>query len=133
MSSEACRLAAAEGRRERRRLAREAVGELPGLDTDRTSVVSLPINNAPTSVDADRSVVAGVLEEISTLESPRPALVAVAIALAAVLDNPKATTSKPAAAGALVNILNQLRKSAGDSKPKLAAVREMTKAKNGQA
>ena len=59
--SEACRLAAAEGRRERRRLAREAVGELSGLDTDRTRVVSVPINNPPISANVDRSVVAGCL------------------------------------------------------------------------
>jgi hypothetical protein len=42
--SEACRLAASEARRERRRSAREAVGELPGLDTDRTLPVPTPIN-----------------------------------------------------------------------------------------
>lgn len=54
---------------------------------------------------------------------------AAALALAAVLDNPRATSSKPAAAGALVNIMNQLRKSAQGAKPKLAAVRQMTTVK----
>jgi len=58
---------------------------------------------------------------------PRAGLAAAALSLAAVLDNPRATSSKPAAAGALVNILNQLRKSASGSKAKLAAVRQMTR------
>jgi hypothetical protein len=54
-------------------------------------------------------------------------LVAVALSLAAVLDNPRAISSKPPAAGALVNILNQLQKSARAARPKLASVRDMTK------
>jgi hypothetical protein len=129
--SEACRLAASEGRRERRRLAREAVGEPDVVDTDRTPLVSIPDCGASTG---GNSVVEAVSLEISDVGGhPRPGLAAAALSLAALLDNPRATSSKPAAAGALVNILNQLRKSAGGSKPKLAAVRQMTKAKNGQA
>ena len=124
---EACRLAASVARRERRRLAREAVGESPGLDMDRTRLVSLPINNAPTSVDAPRSVEAAVLAEVEALDSTRPALVAVAIAMARVMDNPKAVSSQPPAAGQLVAILNQLRKSAAGGKPKLASVRQMSR------
>jgi hypothetical protein len=110
--SEACRLAAAEGRRERRRLAREAVGEPDVVDTDRTNVVSMPIDNASISVNAETSVVAGVLAEVSTLESPRPDLVAVALALAEAMDNPKATTSKPPAARVLVSVLEKLHATA---------------------
>jgi hypothetical protein len=119
-------------------LAREALGsisnptpELPVLDTDRTRLVSIPDCGASTG---GNSVVEAVSLEISDVGGhPRPGLAAAALSLAAVLDNPRATSSKPAAAGALMNILNLLRKSAGGSKPKLAAVRQMTKAKNGQA
>lgn len=128
--SEQCRQAATDARRERRRRAREAVGELPGLDTDRTRLVSVPTGNPSTSDYVNTSVVAAVRDEISDIDChPRPGLAAAALSLAAVLDNPRATSSKPAAAGALVNILNQLRKSAAGARPKLAAVRQMTKKK----
>lgn len=39
----------------------------------------------------------------------------------------KATSTKPAAAAKLAELLNQLRSSAVVTKPKLAAVRQMTK------
>ena len=121
--SEACRLAASDGRRERRRLAREAVGEVSGLDTKRVLSVSVPPDDGATS---EVSVVAAVCLEISGMgANSRPGLAAIALSLAAVLDNPRATSSKPPAAGALVNILNQLRKSAVGAEPKLASVRRM--------
>jgi hypothetical protein len=74
------------------------------------------------------AVIAGTDQEMTDEEiaERRPGLVAAAVALAAVLDNPRATSSKPAAAGAQANILNQLRKTAGGSKAKLASVRSMT-------
>lgn len=78
-----CRLAAAEGRRERRRLAREAVGEHPTVDTDRTRLVSVPTDSSLTSVDADSSVESAVVAEVQALGSTvRPGLVAAAIAMA---------------------------------------------------
>jgi hypothetical protein len=89
----------------------------------------MPVNNASTCVDADRSVVAGVLAEVSTLESPRPDLVAVAIALAEVMDNPKATTSKPPAAGRLLQVLEKLHSTASKRQTTLAVVRSMTSEK----
>ena len=67
-----------------------------------------------------------VLGEISTLECFRPGLVAVALAMAAVLDNPRATTSKPPAAGRLVQVLEKLRMSSPACGRHLAAVRAMT-------
>ena len=159
---EACRLAASVARRERRRLAREAVGVrnlTPGSDSCRTRdgsasvdaerLVSMPTDNPNSfastefklstsdyaessgvaSVEAtpDSSVVAAVLAEVEALDSTRPALVAAAIAMARVLDNPKAVSSQPPAAGQLVSILNQLRKSAQGGKPKLASVRQMSR------
>lgn len=86
-----------------------------------------PINNPPTSVDATSSVVAAVLEEIGTLGCSRPGLVAVALTLAAVLDNPKATTSMPQAAGRLMQVLDRLRTSATARRGTLALVKDMTK------
>lgn len=121
---EACRLAASEGRRERRRLARESVGEFP---TDRTSLVSIPINNASTSVDADMSVVAAVLEEISAWEGSRPGVAAAAKAMAAILDNPKAVSTKPQAAKVLISLLDKLQKASTTRRGKLAVVRTMTR------
>ena len=64
---------------------------------------------------------------VEALDTTRPGLVAAALALAGVLDNPKAVSSQPPAAGQLVNILNQLRKSAAGGKPKLASVRQMSR------
>lgn len=129
---EACRLAASVARRERRRLAREAVGESPTLDMDRTRLVSIP--SGATNVAPDKPPTSGltvseaVSLEISGLgDTTRPGLAAAALSLAALLDNPRATSSKPAAAGALTNILNQLRKSAAGGKPKLASVRQMSR------
>lgn len=125
-----CKRAAADARRERRRREREAVGELPGSDIPRTRLVSIATDNPSTSGYVDASVVVAVGAEIDALGGGvRPGLAAAAMALAAVLDNPRATSSKPAAAGALVNILNQLRKSAAGAKPKLASVRSMTSEK----
>jgi hypothetical protein len=90
--------------------------------------VSIPDCGSSTSDYVGSGVVAAVEQEISHIGGhPRPGLAAAALSLAAVLANPRATSSKPAAAGALVNILNQLRKSASGSKPKLAAVRQMTR------
>jgi hypothetical protein len=90
----------------------------------------MPINNAPTSVDAGMSVVAGVLEEISTLESPRPDLVAVALCMAELLDNPRATSSKPSAVPRLLAVMEKLHAtSARQRNNPLAVVRSMTSGK----
>jgi hypothetical protein len=125
-----CKRAATDARRERRRLEREAVGELAG----RTRLVSVPTGDASTSGNvvpapanhAKNSCVAAVLEEISALKHPRPGLVAVAIAMAAVLDNPKAVSSQPPAAGRLVQVLEKLRSSSPGHHGNLRLVREMT-------
>ena len=76
------------------------------------------------------SVVAGVLEEIRTLEKARPVLVAIAVALAALMDNPKATSSKPPAAGRLMQVLEKLHATASMRRNNpLAVVRSMTSEK----
>lgn len=131
-----CKKAATDARRERRRLAREAVGELPSLDTDRTRLASVLTNNPSSSGDAStrvlRTVEHAVSLEIEALGAhSRPGLVAVALALARVLDNPKAVSTMPAAAAKLVYILEVLRRGAVGGKPKLVAVRRMTPQRAG--
>jgi hypothetical protein len=81
-------------------------------------------NSAP--VSADDSVESGVRAEIADLNAPRPGLVATAIALAKVMDDPRATSSKPAAAAKLADMLETLRKAGDTKKSKLASVRSMT-------
>lgn len=125
-----CKQAATDARRERRRLEREAVGELAG----RTRLVSIPTGGAATSANVhvcsqttpENSCVAGVLEEIGALSNPRRGLVAVAIAMAQLLDNPKAVSSHPPAAGRLVQVLDKLRSSSPRRRSNLAVVRSMT-------
>ena len=79
-----------------------------------------PDNMPSTCVDA-------VLQEVNALDSPRPGLAAGGVALAEVLDNPKAVSTKPAAAAKLVQVLELLRKSSdGARRGRLAVVRTMT-------
>ena len=90
----------------------------------------MPTNNASTSVDAETSVVEAVVQEINSLESPRLDLAAIAVCLAAVLDNPKATSSKPPAAGKLVQVMEKLHSTASRRRNHLAVVRSMTSRNN---
>jgi hypothetical protein len=81
----------------------------------------------PTSTDAGSGAVeAAVQAEIEGLGSARTGLKATAIALARILDNPKAVSTQPAAAAKLADILETLRKNADGRKSKLATVRSMT-------
>lgn len=61
----------------------------------------------------------------------RPGLTAAALALARLLDDPKAVNQKPAAAGKLAELLDKLHKGADARKSRLASVRAMTRAKTG--
>ena len=84
-----------------------------------TQMCHLP--SASTCVDAVR-------QEIDSLVSPRPGLAAVAVALAEILDNPKATSSKPPAANQLMRVMELLRKSSeGARRGRLAVVKSMTR------
>jgi hypothetical protein len=56
----------------------------------------------------------------------RPGLVACALAMARILDNPLAMPQQPAAAGRLVELLDKLRKGQPRRGGKLAAVQAMT-------
>ena len=127
-----CKRAAADARRERRRREREAVGELDPADMGGRPLVSIPECGPSTSDYLHIGVVEAVSLEIDGLGANlRPGLAAAALALARILDNPRAVSTQPAAAAQLVNILGQLRKSASGAKPKLAAVRQMTKNRGG--
>jgi hypothetical protein len=68
-----------------------------------------------------------VAEEIDGLGAhDRPGLAAACLALAAILDNPKAVSTQPTAAAKLFHLLGQLHKSTVN-RPKLASVRRMTR------
>lgn len=123
-----CKRAASDARRLRRQRAREAVGALPCSDIPRTPLVSITSPDTNVSPAERASCVDAVQQEIDSLISPRPGLAAVAVALAEILDNPKATSSKPAAANQLMRVLELLRKSSdGARRGRLAVVKSMTR------
>lgn len=69
-------------------------------------------------------VQSGVKAEIAEVAESRPGLAAAALALARILDNPKAVSSQPAAARQLVAILGTLSKRT-QRRGKLAAVKSI--------
>jgi hypothetical protein len=84
----------------------------------------------PTSVmaepDGPGPAESGVQAEIAGLADIRPGLAQVALALARLMDNPRAMSSKPAAAKVLASLLDRLRSaSTGGRGGHLAAVRTM--------
>ena len=60
------------------------------------------------------------------LAAARPALVETAVSLAKILDNPRAVSQQPAAAGKLVDILDRLHKGSVARRGGLRAVKAMT-------
>lgn len=74
------------------------------------------------------AVEAAVHAEVADLAqaTARPALVQAALALARVLDNPRATSAQPSAAAKLKDILDTLHKGADVKKSRLASVRALT-------
>jgi hypothetical protein len=65
--------------------------------------------------------------EIGGLAVSRPSLAAIALAMARILDNPRAKSTQPPAAKVLVSVLDTLHKgSAQGRRGNLALVREMT-------
>jgi hypothetical protein len=70
----------------------------------------------------------GVSEEIDGLAAQaRPGLAQAALALARILDNPKAVNQQPAAAKVLISMLEKLRSASPAGRRGLAVVRELTK------
>lgn len=78
-------------------------------------------------------VEAGVISELEGLAQAeeRPGLKETALALARIMDNPKAVNQQAAAAAKLTDLLDKLRKGADSRKSKLASVRAMTSVKTG--
>lgn len=78
------------------------------------------------------AVEAGVVTEITGLAQTeaRPGLAQAALALARILDNPRAVNQQAAAASKLADILDTLRKGADTRKSRLASVRQMTNARS---
>lgn len=89
------------------------------------------VSIAPSSVPAEGpgAVEVAVNLELDGLAQAvsRPGLTQTALALARIMDNPKALNQQPAAAAKLVEVLDKLRKGADAKKSRLASVRDMTK------
>jgi hypothetical protein len=91
------------------------------------SLVSGDGTVTPTSGDASVGAVeAAVALEIEGLGADRGGLKQTVLALARIMDNPKATSTQPAAAAKLADMLETLRKSTDGRKSKLGSVRSMT-------
>jgi hypothetical protein len=87
----------------------------------------MPVSSDDAEFSGRPSVVSGVAEAIESLAGhKRPDLAAAALALASVLDNPKAISTWPAAAAKMSDLMEQLRKSGDGKRSKLASVRSMT-------
>jgi hypothetical protein len=111
-----CKAANAEYMRERR-----AAQKLPA-----GTVTQLP--GTVQTVGAGATECA-VLEELATLTSAetRKGAAQAALAMARILDNPKAIAQQPQAAARLTTILEDLRKGSARRKGRLASVQAMTK------
>jgi hypothetical protein len=108
-------------------LKREAVGEFATAPVTSLSLITGDGVGTPTSEYSAGRVESAVQMEIEALgASARPGLAEAAVALARIMDNPKAVSTQPAAAGKLSDILEQLRKNSAGKKSKLASVRAMT-------
>lgn len=71
-------------------------------------------------------VEAAVRAEVEPLASSNPGLAAAVIALSQVLDDSRATSTKPAAAAKMADLLATLHKGADRKQSKLTAIRSMT-------
>lgn len=84
-------------------------------------VVTLAQPRTPSPVES------GVLAELSgTVVQARPGLAAAALAMARLLDNPRAVSQQPAAAKVLAALLEKLHSASGGRRGNLALVRTMT-------
>jgi hypothetical protein len=125
-----CKQAESAYKRGLRKRQREAVGEFVTRAVPSLSLVTgdggegLRLERDPSELGAVESA---VLLEIEGLGAHhRPGLDAAALALARVLDNPKAVSTQPAAAKVLAQMLDKLRSLPGAHRGKLAVVRAMT-------
>jgi hypothetical protein len=125
-----CKQAENEYRRGLRQRRREEVGEFVTRAVPSLSLVAggggaaLTSGNAANISGAVESAVSLEIEGLGAIS--RPGIAAAALALARVLDNPKAVSTQPAAAAKLAHLLDMLRKGSR-TKAKLASVRQMTR------
>jgi hypothetical protein len=68
-----------------------------------------------------------VQAEIGGLAVSRPSLAAIALAMARILDNPRAKSTQPPAAKVLAAVMDTLHESTPDPRGNLALVKSMTK------
>jgi hypothetical protein len=87
-----------------------------------------PLPAAGASQSPERGPVeSGVEAEIAGLAESRPGLAAAALALARILDSPRAVSSQPAAAKVLAGLLDKLRSASGRGRHgNLSVVKSMT-------
>lgn len=113
-----CRLAEAEyQKRNRQRRAAKALKAVPDQpESDNTAPEDAPVG-----------VVDAVQREVDGLAGVdgKPGLVATAVAMAKILDNPVAIAQHPAAAARLMDLLADLHKGGKKERGKLAAARDM--------
>lgn len=126
-----CKKATSEYHRARRRRLAEATGDPSVPMGAGLRVINGASDEALTSDNTDYdgrpSAVASVLKAIELLgEHKRPDLEAGALAMAAILDNPKAVSTQPAALAKMSDVMAQLRKSTDAKKSRLTAIRSMT-------
>jgi hypothetical protein len=97
--------------------------------TGEVVTMSPPDQNCSPETSGPGPVELGVQAEIDGLASEaRPGLAQAALALARILDNPKAVNQQPAAAKVLASLLEKLRSvSASGRRGNLALVKSMTK------
>ena len=87
---------------------------------------SEPLPTSPGQVEK------AVQAELGGMAISRPALAAIALAMAKILDNPRAKSTQPPAAKVLVNVLETLHKDATQTRRgRLAVVKDMTAEKGG--
>ena len=88
------------------------------------------INGGPARPTGAGAVEMAIWAEVEGLEQAesRPTLVQAAVAMARILDNPRAPGPQPQAAKQLADLMNQLRKGADARKSRLASVKAMTSA-----
>ena len=95
----------------------------------RTSTPTVAVSLSPVTPDP---VEVGVEAEIGSSAEARPGLAQIALALARVMDNPKAVNQQRAAAKVLISLLDKLHQAGATARRgHLAVVRSMTK--NGGA
>src|SRR5947209_14415035 len=119
-----CKWANTSYRREKR--ARDAAGG----GTARVVPFTQAVPTAAAEPGRVESAVERELDGLAQAEA-RPGLKEAAVALARILDNPKAVSQQPAAAKNLAEILERLRKGADARKSRLTSVRQMTRSSTG--